>query len=441
MNVRATGSALSVLSLFALLHCGDDTTSPAADGPGSDGTGSSGSSGAAGSSGSSGSPSSDASPSASSDGGTNKPTPDGSPADGAPGKDAGKSNDGSMPSPDGGGTFPSDASTSGGTLCTTQGWCQLTGTKIRDVCPNPSPGGYCEYVVSAWSGAASDTTHDILYVWGGGHTDYDGNEMYALDLTTVKMKRLNDPSPPSAVTDCSPLYSDGLPASRHTYDGLTYFAPENAVYAFGGSVAKCGGLQNDTLRFSVGTLAWKQRHNGGPMTTAPGFMTDYDTVTQKIYIHDSNTGIYSYDPVADQFTTLNTNGPVDYHMTGRIDPGRRLFVMMGGNMIRAVSLAQGSTYDVMNWDAQTSGCDALKNISSPGLTYDSNRNVLVGWAGGSDIYLFDATTKTCTKQTYPGGPAAAQQYGTFGRFRYFPNLDVYAVVNDIDQDAYTLRLP
>ena len=30
--------------------------------------------------------------------------------------------------------------------------------------------------------------------------------------------------------------------------------------------------------------------------------------------------------------------------------------------------------------------------------------------------------------------------GTFGRFRYFPDLDVFAIVNDPQANAYTLRL-
>ena len=38
-----------------------------------------------------------------------------------------------------------------------------------------------------------------------------------------------------------------------------------------------------------------------------------------------------------------------------------------------------------------------------------------------------------------GGPAANLN-GTFGRFRYVESLGVFVVVNDLDQDAHTLRL-
>ena len=42
---------------------------------------------------------------------------------------------------DGGGTAPADASTDGGPLCTTVGWCRLTGTKLTSVQPSPLPVG------------------------------------------------------------------------------------------------------------------------------------------------------------------------------------------------------------------------------------------------------------------------------------------------------------
>ncbi len=43
-------------------------------------------------------------------------------------------------------------------------------------------------------------------------------------------------------------------------------------------------------------------------------------------------------------------------------------------------------------------------------------------------------------QTFSGGPGSAQPNGTNGRFAYFPALNLFAVVNDWQQNAYTLRL-
>jgi hypothetical protein len=65
---------------------------------------------------------------------------------------------------------------------------------------------------------------------------------------------------------------------------------------------------------------------------------------------------------------------------------------------------------------------------------------MVGWAGGDTVYLFNPDTKSCQAVTHAGGPGAQVANGTMGRFRYFPQLKVFALVNNWNQDAYTLRL-
>ena len=67
------------------------------------------------------------------------------------------------------------------------------------------------------------------------------------------------------------------------------------------------------------------------------------------------------------------------------------------------------------------------------------------------VYIYNPDTDSCTSQTYPGVLAAEQQSrattgtgqqceGTYGRFRYFPSLGVFILVNDISENAYSLRL-
>jgi hypothetical protein len=347
---------------------------------------------------------------------------------------------------DAGSTPPSDASTDGGgNLCSTLGWCEIANTKLESVCPRPLPGGTtgCSSVIVAWSGAAADIDNHQLYIWGGGHNDYHGNEVYALDLVALRMKRLNEPSAASAVLDCSDQYADGLPSSRHTYDALTFLPGEKALFAFGGSKAKCGSLANDTWTFSPASLTWTARKQGGPPSGSPGVMTDFDAASNRVLLHDT-AAFWSFDPATNAYQRLRDSVNVDYHMTGRIDPKRQVFVMMGGGQLRAISIAAGSSYDLMNWDSAATGCDVLRMAPSPGLTYDPAQDRLVGWAGGDDVYLFDADAKNCTKASFPGGPGpkgpAVSGQGTFGRFRYFPKLGVFVVVSDWQSNAFSLRM-
>src|SRR3954454_14770000 len=145
----------------------------------------------------------------------------------------------------------------------TPGWTALPNTKLQSVCPG-GVFGSCSAVVSAWSGATADTLRNRLIIWGGGHHDYYGNEVYALNLNAspVTLTRLNNPSPQANSSDqtsaaCVAALSDGAPNSRHTYNGLAYNSAADAMMAFGG-VHSCrlGGFYSDFWSLNLGSLAW-----------------------------------------------------------------------------------------------------------------------------------------------------------------------------------------
>jgi hypothetical protein len=132
-------------------------------------------------------------------------------------------------------------------------------------------------------------------------------------------------------------------------------------------------------------------------------------------------------------------------MTGRVDPKRELFIAVGGRSgpgggMQVFDLATGSDHAQQDWTSRVSGCDGLLSASSPGFAYDSLQDRFVGWAGGDTIYVFDPDAKRCTTTIHRGGPGAQIEAGTFGRFRYFPRLKIFAVVNGHRQNAFTLRL-
>src|SRR5690349_14997287 len=64
----------------------------------------------------------------------------------------------------------------------TPGWHELSGTELMPECPDAvqfpdiqgNSGCAC---VTCWSGAIADTLRDRLIIWGGGATDYNGNEV------------------------------------------------------------------------------------------------------------------------------------------------------------------------------------------------------------------------------------------------------------------------
>ena len=339
---------------------------------------------------------------------------------------------------------PSARSISQGVIPSGTGWFAIPDTQLAPHCPNPSPGGNsgCAGVILAWSGAIADTTANRMIIWGGGHQNYYGNEVYSLNLGTspIAMTRLTNPSPFN--NDCTDSQTDGNPTSRHTYNGLAFMPTVNKMYAYSGGKANCGYAGRDTWTFDLATLQWRRQDPtaGGPPAGCAGCVADYDRNTGLVFLVDL-TALWSYNPQTNSYKQLQTLSDFDYHLTGVIDPGRQLFVLIGGKgQFWIINVGPKSKYSVQDWSQKVQGCEALKHAPYPGLAYDPGSKLIVGWAGGDAVISFNPDTRRCTTQIFPGGPGPAQETGTHGRFRYFPAVGAFVLVNDWKQDAFALRL-
>jgi hypothetical protein len=242
--------------------------------------------------------------------------------------------------------------------------------------------------------------------------------------------------------NCPEAYPDGKPSARHTYSGLAYLPSLDRIFAYGGSKSACGAMSEGTWMLDLVKMGWRSMdpHQGDSPANAPGVIADYDPNTDTVFLSDTYN-LFRYDPATNTYKRLRALLGADYHLAGVIDPGRKLFFLVGGpGQFWAVNIQAGSGYPVQDWSRKVAGCEHLMYANSPGLAYDPVRKVVVGWTGGDTVYLFDPDTRSCSSQTYRGGPGLPQANGTFGRFRHFPGLGVFAVVNDWKQNAYLLRL-
>lgn len=312
---------------------------------------------------------------------------------------------------------------------------ELPNTKIRAVLPNPPQQGYAPYLVDAWNGGAVDTVRNRLLVWGGGHSDYWGNEMYALDLGTLSMKRIIDPSPQTSQANCSSALPDGTPTSRHTYHGLTYIAHADRFFAVNGALAPCGYGDTATWTHDFATSKWQKMIASTPTTTY-GTMAVYDAATKQVYVKDT-VGFFAYSLETNQYTKLNAADQfVDYHLSATIDSKRRKFVMIG-NGVQVIDLNTNKMTTM-----QTSGAPSfVTSQQSPGVAYDPVADRIVAWHGGGSVYALNMDTGVWSQVATNAGPtASAPGQGTFGRWGYIPQYRVFALVNDIDQNAWVFRL-
>lgn len=325
------------------------------------------------------------------------------------------------------------------------GWHEIPSTKLSQHCPSTKEiegNTGCQAVLSAWNGGIADIKRQRLIFWGGGHSDYFGNEVYALDLKKLALERLTDPSPVSNVDSCPEAYTDGRPSARHTYNGLVYVPGQDAMFSFGGSKSSCGSMSDKIWKLDLASMQWTlmEPHRGDNFLYDPGISADYDPNTQAVFFSDTEH-FFRYDPSTNSVKKLSELHGVDYHQSGVLDPERKLFFMIGfPNQFWVVEVGPHSKYDIHDWSKRVRGCDALLRAPAPGLAYEPVQRSVVSWVGGDSVYVFDPDRKTCQERSFPNGPGKAQEKGSFGRFRYFPSLGVFVIVNDWNQNAFVLRL-
>lgn len=317
-------------------------------------------------------------------------------------------------------------------------WIAYPATKLRMVSP---PGdSYPDIigktgvtgVVSCWSGAAFDRNGGNLLVWGGGHNDYYGNELYAFNVDSLRWKRLTNPTPNPDL--CQQVNLDGTPASRHTYNGLAFITHANRLFACGGSIA-CppGGCYSPNVwTFDMATLTW---HDMQPTGAAPRTNCEnncaYDPYTKKVYFFDE--GLYAYDYDANTWTRINSTGRYGY--TCAVDTKRHLLFNIGHNSVLVYDLAR-TPLTGTEW--ATTGGAAFISQSDVGLDYDPVSDRIVGWNGGA-IYALNPETREWTSYA-PSLTPAASSYGTYGRWRYVPGVNAFVNVNSVSDNVYFYKL-
>lgn len=150
-------------------------------------------------------------------------------------------------------------------------WAQITTeNKFDDVDPRPANCIYCgntgpRAVLEAWNSGAMDTglgmCGSILY-FGGGHTDYSGNEVMSLDLCgdagSPKWRRLSAPySGPITWPLANGAFPDGTPSPAHNYACMEFDPWNNVLFVCESQV----NYSNATVSryawlFALGTQKW-----------------------------------------------------------------------------------------------------------------------------------------------------------------------------------------
>jgi hypothetical protein len=318
-------------------------------------------------------------------------------------------------------------------------WYEIPNTKMDGVKPNPIPApGYIGAVMGAWNSGAFDTKRDRLIVWGGGHTDYSGNEIYVFDLATLKWSRVTDPYNDNDEVQ----HPDGAPVSRHTYNSIAYIPdPVDRFFVGGGAAiwSSAQFLDDNTYLFDFDTLRWETKS-----TTPVAYIGAFCAVAGdgRVWQHGAGqvSSLAVYDATTDTWTShADDGGWFSYAYTCDVDTARNHLLAVGNDKTLAWDLNNpNQTVTIL----QTSGDREVEDSENTGLAYHPGSDRLIAWNGGASVYALDRNTNVWTRIDTTGSvsPGAATVNGTFGRFRYSPTSDLFVTVASVISNVFVYRL-
>ena len=126
-------------------------------------------------------------------------------------------------------------------------WLKVNANRYEDVwTPLPQraqvnglPFGNPRKIITAWGSMAWDSNRRQLVIWGGGHANYAGNEVYRFDAADLRWHRASLPSAVHApFADRRFFAIDGAgnaPISSHTYDNQEFLPLIDRFITFGGA--------------------------------------------------------------------------------------------------------------------------------------------------------------------------------------------------------------
>lgn len=339
-------------------------------------------------------------------------------------------------------------------------WHEIPNTALSSVEPTVRPLGITgpRSKVDAWCGATLKR-RDSVYMLGaaGGHGDYAGNEVDALQLNaaTPQWVQLRGPTSNADIVNATQFYLDHRPAATHTYHATQFIEPLNRMMVFGG-----GGLNGPfpaapsdfpykgdkrSFSFNLATGDWDAPDYVAlfPGTGDPTacLCVKHPWTNDVYYSRSYGTGWYRWTCVSNTWTRLSSVSRAPWYAGAAIDPlrGRMLLVGGYGSVAPEVRRLDGTPIAVQFLGL---GVGSLTLGGQPSVVYDeTNDRFVVACNVGTGINVLRVHPETWSVDD-PGvtGPTpAARPNGLFNSVQYVPELRGMVVVNRYDGNAFFVR--
>lgn len=318
----------------------------------------------------------------------------------------------------------------------------------------------CAHGMHAWNTAAFDRKGNI-YIRGGGHWSYEGNEFYRLSLQTGEWKRVSnsgkavptDPDGPER-QDYKPLYDDGTPASAHHYAHLTYAGgkvisgPHNGFGGPSGHVPYIWEFDPET-----GTYDLTVEIDNAPNTFHfYSICSEYDPANGDVLI--SSRGLRRYDPDKNELTYLGNW--VNDNLQGSdclYDPETKTFYDWKGGWLFTAKVGQDKLLSTQRYRPYMEG---TKISVRSGMALGPDRKIWM-WNGERSVYVWDQSDISAKDFTEVrnedspespegcGGLDCSRSYnsdnGNYGKWWYIESLGVFIGLDEASEPLWVYRPP
>lgn len=318
-------------------------------------------------------------------------------------------------------------------------WREIEGSSMSLCPPTVNPNNKnALYKMEAWCGFSIDTRTSMVWaVANGGHDDYHGNEInrIGLEADAPAWTEHYRSSSGFTVPNDAPRYSDGKPASIHSYWSQQFIESMDMAMRFGlGSTSTIGfpkpNIDGFDATVAVGQDGWSDVSD---FPSWPAFDTDTpvckNTLTEDVYCFYKNTAVYKWTRATNQVSTVNNSptGGIDANKAAPVfDPVRGRFFLANG--------AGAWTYDISTdaYTARTLSGAAASGVLTPqnGIIYEPERDsyLVLRVAGLNSIIVYEidpdtfAVTTPSLTGSPPANPGTNGGGNAYGRFLYVPNL-------------------
>ena len=335
---------------------------------------------------------------------------------------------------------------------------------------NGAPLGDPRKIITAWSSMTWDPNRRHLIIWGGGHGNYAGNDVYRFEAADLRWHRAALPSAVHAPFGDRRFFAvDGplnAPISSHTYDNQEFLPLADRFITFGGAsyntgapfiladgVTKTGPYLWDPSRAGanmvggttgsqvnpaifpnvIGARAWQNRNAvavNGIGANRPGSFVNGTSAyvnelgVESILVSEAPTtggDLFRYriadlaNPSLDRWDLIGPGlkGYSDQG-AGAYDPARRIY-------LRTAKL--GTSFGLVMWNVATPGPANYSIKFVPpnaggqfvlsklhGMDFDTRRSVFVLWNGDGKVWYLSppasGTAFTATGWTVSPAPVA-----------------------------------